>query len=799
MKYTSEDIYKKSLITLEFNKIKGKLSAHCLSDEAKSMAESLFPFDRTDAVREALGETDEAKIMIQRRGTPPIAAAHDITASLKRAEVGSALSMGELLKIASLLTTARKLSGYFDSFEDERLLSKHFSQLSPVSSVERRINEAVISPEEMADTASPALYDIRRRTARLHAKVRDLLQDIIHSQRYQKVLQEPIITVRNDRFVVPVKAEYRSELHGLVHDMSASGATLFVEPSSVVDANNRIKMLYAEEKEEMERILYELSAEVAERRHEIENNYYHIVRLDFIFAKAKLALDMKAVTPDISRDAKIVLKRARHPLIDAKTVVPIDIELGEHFDTLVITGPNTGGKTVALKTLGLLCAMALSGLSIPAAEGSAVGVYEYIFSDIGDEQSIEQSLSTFSAHMKNIVAILDACAPRTMVLFDEIGAGTDPVEGAALAIEILERTRRLGAHIAATTHYSELKIYALSAEGVQNASCEFDVETLRPTYKLLIGIPGRSNAFAISERLGLSKSLIENAKKRIGQESLKFEDVIRDLEKNRMEMEQKRDMAQELLKETEAIKRSAELSQKNLQRDKNRILSEARDEAARILNRARETSDSVMGELEALKKKNARELADIKLMENRAALRGKLRAAEKDIDAKEENKEKKGGIDVPLNPGDMVRIIKLDREAVVVEPPEGGKVVLQAGIMRVTVGLDELELVDARGRRAAKKKASPGVRKNINVATRKVNTEIDIRGMTVEEAMYDVDKLIDDAVLLGIKKVQIIHGKGTGALRSGVHTHLRTLGTVASFRLGRYGEGEDGVTIVELK
>ncbi len=799
MKHTPEDIYRKSLYTLEFHKITEKLASHCLSGEAKRMAGELFPFHRADLVRNALSETDEARLMIRRRGTPPIAAAHDITASLKRAEVGSALSMGELLKIASLLTTTKKLSGYFDSFEDEKLLSKHFSELSPITSLEKRINEAVISPEEMADTASPTLYDIRRRTARLHAKVRDLLQEIIHSPRYQKVLQEPIITVRNDRFVVPVKAEYRAELHGLVHDMSASGATLFVEPSGVVDANNRIKMLYAEEKEEIERILYELSALVAERRHEIENNYYHIVRLDFIFAKAKLALDMNAVTPDIAHDAKIVLKRARHPLIDQKTVVPIDIELGDSFDTLVITGPNTGGKTVALKTLGLLCAMALSGLLIPAAEGSTVGIYEYIFSDIGDEQSIEQSLSTFSAHMKNIVGILDACAPRTMVLFDEIGAGTDPVEGAALAIEILERTRRLGAHIAATTHYSELKIYALSVEGVKNASCEFDVSTLRPTYKLLIGVPGRSNAFAISERLGLPASVIENAKKRIGQESLKFEDVISDLERNRIEMERERERTRELMMETEALRRRTELSERDLEREKKRILADARDEAARILNRARETSDSVMGELEALKKKNAREIADLKLMENRAALRGKLRAAEKDIDRDDKPEEKKGGIEGPLNPGDMVRIIKLDREATVVEPPEGGKVVLQAGIMRVTVGLDELELLDARGRRAAKKKASPGVRKNINVATRKVNTEIDIRGMTVEEAMYDVDKLIDDAVLLNIKKVQIIHGKGTGALRSGVHAHLRTLNTVASFRLGRYGEGEDGVTIVELK
>lgn len=799
MNKTAEALYKKSLNTLEFNKILSQLSDYCLTDEAKTMAQNLMPSNDLETVKREVRRSDEAKIMIQRRGTPPIGTISEVNSSVKRAKVGSALSIPELIKIGSLLTTARKLVDYFDAFsEEDRILSRNYSKLEAVSPLEKRISESILSPEELSDNASPELFDIRRKISRLNAKTRDILQDIIHSQRYQKCLQEPIITVRNDRYVVPVKAEYRGELGGLVHDMSSTGSTLFVEPMAVVETNNKIKMLYAEEKEEIERILYSISADVAEAADIIERDYYHIVRLDFAFAKAKLAIKHDAQAPMITDETKINLRRAKHPLLDKKTAVPIDIELGERFDTLVITGPNTGGKTVALKTLGLLCAMTLSGLLIPVGDNSVVGIYDYIYSDIGDEQSIEQSLSTFSAHMKTIVSIIENCVGRTMVLFDEIGAGTDPVEGAVLAISILEYTKSLGAQIAATTHYSELKIYALSTENVENASCEFNVETLRPTYKLLIGVPGRSNAFAISKRLGLSDNIIEDAKKRMSQESLKFEDVIRDLEKNRTEMEQEREHTRQLMIEIEALKRTAEVTEKAQKRERERLIRQAREEAQSIINRARDASDKVMSELEELKRKNEREVAQMKLMENRAALRGVLKSAQKNIDSREtEAEEIKGNITKPLKAGDVVKIIKLNREATVVADQDGDKVLLQAGIMRVTVPVGELEFVEQN--RQNKRKAQATVKKNINVAKRNVKTELDVRGMTVEEAIYDIDKFIDDAVLLNIKKIQIIHGKGTGALRSGVHAHLRTHRAIAGFRLGMYGEGENGVTIAELK
>jgi DNA mismatch repair protein MutS2 len=557
-----------------------------------------MPFRQTDKIQKALKQSDDAKAMIQRHGLPEFGSIHNIKSSLKRSNVGASLSPKELLDVGGILRASRKLIKYYENFEETTYAYRAFSNIEKLPVLENKIFESILSLDEISDTASAELHSIRRRINILNSKIRDVLQSIINSAKYQKYLQEPIITVRNQRFVVPVKAEYKNELNGLVHDTSSSGATLFIEPMSVVDINNEIKIFYAKEKDEIERILAELSAAVSIDSIIIEKNYYHIVQLDFIFAKARMALYQDAYMPKLTDKQSVNFIKARHPLIDKKSVVEVNIELGNGFDTLIITGPNTGGKTVALKTLGLLCAMAMAGLLIPCTEGSEVGFFEYIFADIGDEQSIEQSLSTFSSHMSNIVNIIENANSQTMVLFDELGAGTDPVEGAALAISILEYVHGFGAKVAATTHYSELKIYALSTKRVENASCEFDVATLKPTYKLLIGVPGKSNAFAISKRLGLSDYIIENSKKRIGKESLDFEEILSDLEKNRQQIQKERQRANQALLEVEQLKQDIQNLDKKHEEQRNRLLEQARKQAASILEQAKITSEEVIKELE---------------------------------------------------------------------------------------------------------------------------------------------------------------------------------------------------------
>ncbi|MBQ6428229.1 MAG: endonuclease MutS2 [Oscillospiraceae bacterium] len=786
----------KSYSILELPAILQMLAAQTESGMGREAALALQPSVNAEEVRRRLQETNDAARLMTLRGSPSFSGVRDIRPALDRARLGGILNGRELLDIAGVARCARLCKAYIAEDKTEKTsIDSLFHALRANKFLEERITTALPAEDEVADSASPDLADIRRKMRATSARARDALNKILSSPSYAKALQEPIITMRSDRYVLPVRADHKSAVPGLVHDISASGMTLFIEPMAAVKANNELRELAAREKLEIERILGELSAACAEYADDFSEDCVLLVRLDLIFAKARLSFKMDAV-PAGSTERGIVLRRARHPLLDPAKAVPIDLTLGEDFDTLVITGPNTGGKTVALKTIGLLAAMNQCGLHIPAADGSALPVFNHILADIGDEQSIEQSLSTFSAHMKNIVQILDACGDRSLVLFDELGAGTDPTEGAALAISIIEYVRRCGAITAATTHYAELKIYATNEPGVQNASCEFDVETLRPTYRLLVGVPGKSNAFAISGRLGLPESIIRDAEGRIGTESRSFEATIEKLEQTRLAMERDRTEAERLRKKAEEEEKKASMLRAELSVRLEKAEVKARRDAQRILDEARETADCVYAELDEMRRRINDEQETEEINRARTELRRRLNEHEARLRSPEETlpqEEKKSAR--PLRAGDTVQIKTMGVRAQVLSVSKDGTVSLKAGIMTVTAKEDELLLLEEA--KPLKQETAPA--QGTGSRLMHVPTEIDLRGMESIEAVLTAERYLDSAAMAKLKTVTIIHGKGTGALRDAVRKMLKTNKLVKSWRQGLYCEGEAGVTVVELK
>lgn len=794
----------KTALTLEFNKILEMLSEHCATEGAKSRALSLLPTDDYDTVINRQNRCDDAKRLVNAKGFPPFTAPESTSASPERAYKGSTLTPRELLDIASLLKSVRMCLDYSNTDKlFETSLDEIFHRLLPNRSLEDAICRAIISEELIADEASPELSDIRRKIRLTNNKIKDTLQSFVGGARL-KYLQENIVTMRNGRYVVPVKAEYRQELKGLVHDTSASGATLFVEPMAVVEANNELKRLMSEEEHEIERILSSLSADCANFSSAITRNYYNITELAFIFGCASLAMQMQANKPNILDKRVISLKKARHPLIPRDKVVPIDIAVGDDYDTLIITGPNTGGKTVSLKTVGLLTAMAQAGLQIPADEDSSLGVFEKILVDIGDEQSIETSLSTFSSHMVNVVSILNEVNERSLTLFDELGSGTDPIEGAALATAILEATARRGAISVATTHYSELKVYALETERVQNASCEFDVETLRPTYKLVIGTPGKSNAFAISEKLGISPEIIDRATSLIEKDDKRFEDVIERLDTNRIEMERERDRAERLREEYEEYKRRAERELEAKIKKSEEEISKQLLRARQILDSARASSEFIFRQLEELKREEDREKRNEMLLRARDEVRRRLSESEGallEVDVRELSLDDEYTLPRPLVVGDKVYLVTIGKEGVVTATKDKkGLVSVTSGILKTKVSEDKLRLIEGNvtfKRRPESPRVSEGKVKKTVVST--FRPEIDVRGMIGDDAWFVVDKYLDDAVLAGIATVRIIHGKGTGALRAALWKYFKTDKRIKSYKHAEYGEGDAGVTVIEFK
>ena len=790
------ELYQKSFQTLELDRVLSLLADACATEAGKDLAKALIPATDADDVTKLLQETTDACHMVERKGSPAFRDVKDIKPSLERADRGGALNTRELLRIAAVLRSARNVKEYGEGDGAAAgCLDAYFWALIPNKYLEDRIFGAILSEEEIADNASPALSDIRRHMRIAGSRVRESLQKIISSPSYSKYLREPIITMRGDRYVVPVRSEYKNAIPGMVHDVSSSGGTFFIEPMQAVQANNELRELLIKEKKEIERILAELSAEVAAHRENIATDYDMLIQLDLIFGKARLSYSMKGMCPAVNSEGKILLNRARHPLIDKQSVVPITVRLGDDFDTLVITGPNTGGKTVTLKTLGLLTLMAECGLHIPASDGSSISVFEYVLADIGDEQSIEQSLSTFSSHMKNIVEITDCCGPDTLVLFDELGAGTDPAEGAALAMAVIEFCRKLGAKVAATTHYGELKLYAMRTAGVMNASCEFDVETLRPTYRLLIGIPGKSNAFAISKRLGLSTLIIDDAKSLVSENDVSFEEVLSQLDAQRQAMEQARIQAEQMKLEMERAKKQSDEYTEEIKREREKAVSKARKEAQQIIDDARRSVNAAMDEIKQMKKqlRDAGAVDDINLRQTE--LRRGLNEAEDRLRGDREETPKKVSAREP-KAGDTVELLKLGTKATVLQVNKDHTLQIQAGIMKINVKPEEVYLIPEQEGQAQVKKLVE--RANRQLRTIAASPEVDLRGMSQDEAIAALDRYLDDAVLAKLPSVRIIHGKGTGVLRKAVQQHLKRSKRIKSVRLGVYGEGEDGVTIAEL-
>ena len=787
---------------LELGKILEMLAAKCSCADTAEEARRIQPQTELNKVHEMLQQTSDAYMLAGRFGTPGFSGAPNISNALRRAQSGAVLSMGELLRIASVMRTIRLLRDWRSHCEGvSTSLDGLFMTLASNNRLEEKIFTSIDSPEEMNDRASAELYDIRRKIKNAESRVRQQLDNLIRSATYQKYLQESLVTMRDGRFVVPVKAEFRSQVAGLVHDTSSSGATVFIEPMTVVETNNDIKLLKGREQEEIERILTALSVECGENADMLIGSYRNMIELDLLFAKANLAYDMDCSLPVVKADGIIDLKKARHPLIHKKKVVPSDIRLGEEFDTLMITGPNTGGKTVTLKTLGLLTAMTMCGLMIPAGANSRISVFDNILADIGDEQSIEQSLSTFSAHMTNIIRILNAAGEHSLVLLDELGAGTDPIEGAALAESIIETLREKGAKTAATTHYAELKSYALTTHGVENGSCEFDVETLRPTYKLLIGMPGRSNAFAICAHLGMPEEVVERAQSFVSGDNTRVEDVVAQLDSSRQEMERRLDDAEKIRAESEALKAEMLSKEKKLEEEKRREIESARREAERIVSQARSEADDLLKEIDRLRKDY--ESAKISALNGnaKASLRARLRRIEDSVNPVETRSNEGYVLPRALKIGDTVEVFGLNERGTVVRlPDKSGNVEVQMGIIKSRVGIGELRLIeDDKVTLNGQKRQRKGGGTTHSVDRAKVQTEVDVRGCTVEEGILEVDRVIDHAVVMKLGEVRVIHGKGTGALRAGLHQHFRKHPNVQSFRLGVYGEGETGVTILELK
>ena len=799
------DLFEKSIRTLELPAVLERLASKATSEAAKERCLHLWPATDADTVAHLLDETDAAKERLGLHGSPSFTGVKDVAPALTRADQGGVLNTRELLDVAGVLTAARRVSDYdADRQGEATAIDRLFSALHVNRYLEDRIRSAILDEETIADTASPELADIRRSMRVAATKGRQILQRIISSPSYAKVLQEALITQRDGRFVVPVKAECKGSLPGLVHDISSSGATLFVEPMGVVQANNELKELEAREEKEIERILRELSAQCADAMEYILLDYDMLVHLDMIFARAQLSYTMDASRPEVVRKGAISLKRARHPLLDQAKAVPVTVELGGDYDTLVITGPNTGGKTVTLKTLGLLCLMAQCGLHIPADSGSTVRVFDRILADVGDEQSIEQSLSTFSAHMSNTVEILRQADDDSLILFDELGAGTDPVEGAALAIAIIQDVRRKGALTAATTHYAELKTFAMTTAGVENASCEFDVQTLRPTYRLLIGIPGKSNAFAISRRLGLEEHVIENAKAQMDSESVRFEDVLTQLEEKRQRLEKAQTEADRLWQQREEDARKARTFREQMEKAKENARSKGETEARRIVQQAQRQADAVFAELDELRKQQRR--TDYQTVNDRKSdIRRRLNEAEDALHQHDDPAEPVPAPSRPIAVGDTVELAGVRTGAAVLAVNGDGTLLLQAGKMKMTVKAGQVRLLETAEEIEEKKKQAARSRAANGGGTVQINTgarasaELDIRGLETLEAESVVENYLDAAQRSKLGSVTIIHGKGTGALRAAVHQLLKRSKQVKSFRLGRYGEGEAGVTVVELK
>ncbi len=792
----------RDLNALELEKVLQMLTEYTVCPDASDAALALKPQSSLQSAQALLNQTKDAHMLLARFGGPAFGGLKNVNNALSRADAGSVLNMRELLDIASVLHVIRSIVTWRSTNSGvETVLDIYFDALSPNKFLEDAITNAIISEEEMSDNASPLLQTIRRKIRTKESNIRDRLDKLIRSSGNQKFLQENIITMRNGRFVVPVKNEYRGEISGLVHDTSASGATVFIEPAAVVEANNEIKVLQSQERDEMERILAELSSQCGDFANSVKNSYECAVELNVIFAKAQLAYKMNASVPELNDKGIIELNNARHPLIPKDKAVPVNIRLGEDFDTLVITGPNTGGKTVSIKTLGLMSLMAMCGLMLPVSDRSRVSVFENVLADIGDEQSIEQSLSTFSAHMTNIIEILKIAGENSLVLIDELGAGTDPIEGAALATAILERLHFAGAKVGATTHYAELKSYAVETPRVENGSCEFDVATLRPTYKLLIGVPGKSNAFAISERLGMDVGIVERAKELVDTESTRFEKVYEKLEQTRKAMEKEREKASETLAMAQRMKAEAEKQKEDISSLREKEIEKARNEAVKIVDGARRESYALLAEIDKLKKeqKKTQDAADL-ARRARSAVKKGMEALDSAADPVMNTAEDDDYV-LPreLKIGDTVVIASLAKQAEVTSlPDKKGEVGVVAGAIKTRVNISDLRLVEKQ----KAKKPAPKRNNSSNFearSTAKAETKVDLRGMTADEAIMTLDRYIDTAYRLGITEFTVVHGKGTGVLRSSVQKYLKGNSFIKSYRLGVYGEGENGVTIVTLK
>ena len=787
-------LQEKSLSTIELPKILELLAAEAATEPAKEACRALRPSPHLSQCEKWQQETEDASKLIGLQGSPGFSGIKDVSGALERADKGGFLNPSELLSIGAMLRTARLTKNYRDEREgQETSLDGYFTLLSGNKYLEEKIETAIVSEEEISDHASSELYQIRRQIRTASAKVRDVLSKITSGN--SKALQDSIVTQRNGRFVVPVKAEYRGSFPGMVHDTSSSGATLFIEPAAVVELNNNIRILQGKEKAEIERILAQLSAEVAQYSDAIRRDYQMLCTLDAIFARGKLGYKMRAMRPRLLDRGRTEILKARHPLLDRDKAVPITFCIGGNVDTVIITGPNTGGKTVGIKTLGLLTAMAQCGLQIPAADGSQIVIFDNILADIGDEQSIEQSLSTFSSHMRTIVDILAVAGDRTLVLLDELGAGTDPVEGAALARAIIQELRSRGCTVAATTHYAELKLFGLETPGVENASCEFDVQTLRPTYRLIFGVPGRSNAFAISQRLGLDEHIIENASALIATEDKRFEDVISRLEEKRQALESRLAAAESQKRDAEQANQKARERLSTLEAEREKLILDAKLKAKEIIDNARAASEMALDEAKKAKQE-AMDGKDVNLANARAILRGTLSEAEKK-NAAQRAARKAMPLPRALKAGDSVEIVSAGTRGTVLETPKPGeKVKVQAGILKIQVPASDLQLMDAPAPAKKEPVRSGGARLS---TPERYSTELDLRGESGDEAVLELDRFIDNAVRLHLDTITIIHGKGTGVLRQRVHARLKNHPQIKSFRLGVYGEGENGVTIATLK
>ncbi|WP_432408682.1 endonuclease MutS2 [Wukongibacter sp. M2B1] len=785
----------RSIRVLEYIKIKEKLKKLATSWLGKDLIDELKPINDINEVRDRLSETSEAVSIIIQKGSVPFGPIYDLARYLKVAEIGSYLYPGQLLEVGDTLRTARVLKNFIKApdLEEFTPLQSLISNISTYKNIEDRIEEAIISADEISDNASYELKSIRRQIENKNSSIRNKLNSMINSSRTQKFLQDAIITIRQDRFVVPVKAENKRDVPGLVHDQSSSGATLFIEPMAIVEMNNELKELKLKEKAEIERILREISAEVGEVSENIKINQDILAKLDFVFAKAKLSIDMRAMEPKLNSDGYIRIKNGRHPLIDVKEVIPTNIWIGDKFNTLLITGPNTGGKTVTLKTVGLMVLMTQSGLHIPADYGTEISIFNQVYADIGDEQSIEQSLSTFSSHMTNIVEILKRASDRDLVILDELGSGTDPTEGAALAMAILTHLYDVGVKTIATTHYSELKQFALANEGVENASVEFDVETLSPTYRLLIGVPGKSNALEISRRLGLSEEIINKSKEFITNEDIEFEEIISSIESNRKTAEKERDEAIRLRLEVQKLKDDYEKNYQKLKNQKDREIREAKEEARTLLKETKREADEIIKELRDISKDVGKE-RNKKIEELRKKMKGSIDALHEPVHFAEEISDSKPPKSVQS--GDRVKVLNLNQEGTVLSKPnQSGEVSVQVGIMKINVNISNLRLLKDT-KKDIKKTSIGSIMKS---KTQTIRNEIDLRGKNIEESLIEIDKYLDDAYLSNLQQITIIHGKGTGALRKGIKEFLRKHSHVKAFREGVYGEGGSGVTIVDLK